>query len=88
MISFSGCNNIGNMIWKKVQVNYIDEEYEEEEEELVPWYQNMEPLVNHVQDVKLDLTFILGTLYCIDEMMICFMEKSTENQKMKNRSIS
>ena len=79
MISFSGCNNIGNMIWKTIQGNYIKEEYEEEAP--VPWYQNMEPLVNCVQDVKLDLTFILGTLYFIDEMMICFMEKSTENQK-------
>ena len=64
------------MIWKTIQGNYIKEEYEKEDEEPVLWYQNMEPLVNHVLNLKLDLTFIFGTLYCIDEMMICFIENS------------
>ena len=52
------------------------------------WYQNIEPLINHVSDANFYLIFLSLTLLYIDEMMLFFVGKSTDTHQMKNKPIS
>ena len=49
------------------------------------WYIKIKPLIDHFCFVSQSLIFTLGTLLAIDKMMICFMGRSLETIRVKNK---
>ena len=56
-------------------------------EEVKTWFDKIKPLVDHFRSVSFFLVAILGTLLSLDEMMICFMGRSLETHRIKNKPI-
>ena len=57
------------------------------EESTKVWFHKLQFLVNHVREVSFDLTFVLGTLLSLDEMMIRYCSRSLETHRIKNKPI-
>ena len=51
------------------------------------WYEKIEPVLNHVRERSMKLIFTLGTVLALDEMMTCFMGRSHETHRIKNKPI-
>ena len=51
------------------------------------WFEKLKPLVDHVWELSFDLIYVLGTILSLDEIMICFMRRSSQTHWIKGEPI-